>query len=114
VNCPFCAKEIDPKDFYCPECGKKVREKPIATTFWPVFLLFVLCVLLPPFNIGMTLKYIRSPDLKAKKIGWISLVVMAIMLIAVGVSTYYMTKYVSDQVNTQITQELKKYQNLGY
>jgi hypothetical protein len=36
------------------------------------------------------------------------------VLISVGISTYYLTKYVSDQVNMQVTQELKKYQNLGY
>lgn len=112
--CPFCAKEIDPKAYYCPECGKKVREKPVPLGFWPIVALFALCIFLPPFNIGLTIKYMKSPDPKAKKIGVISLIVMIAVLVAVGISTYFVTKYVSDQVNTQVTQELKKYQNYGY
>jgi len=114
VDCPFCNNKIDPKVFYCPICGKKVREKPVSTGFWPVVLLFALCLFLPPLNIGLTIRYMKSGDPKAKKIGTISLVVMIVVLIAAGISTYYFTKYISDQVNTQVTQQLKMIQGTGF
>lgn len=113
VECPFCGNSIEAKVFYCPICGKKVREKPVATSFWPVALLFFLTIFLPPLNIGMTIKYMKSHDPKAKKIGMASLVTMIIVLISAGISTYFVTKYVSDQVNLQVTQEMRKYQNMG-
>jgi hypothetical protein len=109
VDCPFCNNKIEAKAFYCPVCGKKVREKPLSTSFGPVFLIFFLCVFLPPFNIGKTIKYMRSPDPKAKKIGLISLAVMFITLIGYGIITYITTTYVMNEVNRQVGESLKMY-----
>lgn len=113
VECPFCGNKIDAKAFYCPVCGKKVREKPVSTNFWPVFLLFALTVLLPPLNIGLTIKYMKSSDPKAKRIGLISLVTMIVVLVIAIASTFFVTRYVSSQVNDQINQQLKMYQGYG-
>jgi hypothetical protein len=114
VECPFCKNKIEAKVFFCPICGKKVREKPVSTKFWPVLWLFFLTILLPPLNIGLTIKYMKSADAKAKRIGLISLIVMIAVLVVAVVSTFYVTKYVSDQVNQQVGQQLKQYQNYGY
>jgi hypothetical protein len=114
IACPFCNNQIEAKAFFCPICGKKVREKPVSMGFWSIFLLFILCIFLPPLNIGLTIKYMKSADPKAKKIGIASLVVMLVVLVAAGISTYYLTKYISDQVNTQVTQQLKMMQGTGY
>ena len=107
VNCPFCNNKIDAKAFYCPICGKKVREKPVSTKFWPVALLFFLSIFLPPLNIGLTIRYMKSADHKAKTIGKISLFVMTAVIVVACIAAYYTTKYVSDQVNSQINQEMK-------
>jgi len=110
MNCPFCQNKIPPDVFFCPVCGKKIKETPLSTTVGAQILLYALSLFLPPFNIGMTIKYLKSADPKAKTIGWVSLIMMIVALIVVGVSTYYFSKRISDQVN----QELKIYQQYGF
>lgn len=110
VKCPFCNADLDPAAFFCPSCGKKVREKPVSTAFWAQAALYAVSVLLPPFGIGMTIRYLRSPDKIAKRAGWISVVLTSLALVVVFWSTYVMTKSISDQVN----QSLKQYQGMGY
>jgi hypothetical protein len=105
IPCPFCNQEIDPTAFFCPLCGKNVRAKPLSTSIGARILVYLLSVLVPPFGLGLTFRYLRSPDSKAKKIGRISMILTITALIVICWLTFYLTKNISDQVN----QEMQKY-----
>ena len=108
IPCPNCHNPIEKAVFYCPICGKKVKEKPVSTGFWPVFGLFTLSVLLPPLNIPLSFKYLRSTDPKAKTFGWVSIALMTSALIII---TIWSIKIVNE-VNRQVEVEMAKY--LGF
>jgi|PlaIllAssembly_1097288.scaffolds.fasta_scaffold275985_1 hypothetical protein len=105
IPCPFCNQQIDPTAFFCPVCGKNVRVKPLSVTVGTQILVYLLSVLVPPFGLGLTFRYLRSPDPKAKKIGWISVVLTFIALIFVCWLTFYYTRKITDQVD----REMQKY-----
>jgi len=73
-------------------------------------VLYGMSALLPPFGIGLTMRYLKSGDPAAKRAGRISVALTSAALIFVFWSAYAITKNVSDQVN----QEMDKYLNVGY
>jgi len=104
IECPECKNKIDEKVFYCPICGKKIKEKPVAMDFWHLAWLFGLSALLPPLNLGLTMKYIKSPDTRVKQIGWASLLVM-IIAILIG---FWIAARWAQKVNNQVNEEMDK------
>ena len=109
IPCPFCSVQIDPVAYYCPNCGKKVREKPLSTSWSTQALLYLLSLFLPPLNLILAVRYLKSPDPKVKKIGIISLILMVLGII---IAVWYAIGLVRS-VNQQVNQQLKQYQNLG-
>jgi hypothetical protein len=68
-------------------------------------MIYALSVLVPPFGIGLTFRYLRSSDPKAKRIGVISVILTLAALTVVGFLTFYYTQKISRQVD----QEMQKY-----
>lgn len=110
VKCRSCKNDVDKLWFYCPTCGKKLREKPPGTSFWSVLGLFLLSTLLPPFNLGLSIKYIRSSDPRAKTYGWISL---ALMVAAVGLAVWWSSAMVN-LANKELEKQMEVYKMLGF
>ena len=109
LACPFCSKQIDPRDYFCPNCGKKVREKPVSTGFWGLAALFGVSLLAPPFGLGLTMRYVKSADQKAKTMGWISLVLTISTLV---IFSWWGIVW-AQNVSKRVSESLKQYQNLG-
>lgn len=106
IPCPFCNVQIDPSAFFCPNCGKKVREKPVGIGWADQTKLYLISIIIPPFNLGLTRRYLKSPDEKTKIIGIISLVLTFASLILI---TWYSINLINS-VNTQVNQTLNQYQ----
>jgi len=109
ILCPFCSTPLDATAFFCPVCGKNVKEKPIATGFLIQIGLYLVSVLLPPFFLFWTIKYLKSKDPMAKQIGLISLGLTTISLIAAIFLTISLFNTISKGVNLQLNQ----YQDIG-
>jgi hypothetical protein len=110
IPCPFCNKTIDATAYFCPLCGKKVREKPVSTSFWPVAGLMISSILLPPLNLVWTARYLKSSEPKTKRIGIISLIITLIALV-VGI---WLAVVFAQNVNEQVNKQMKQYQYLGF
>lgn len=109
MECPECKNKIDDKVFFCPICGKKIKEKPVVMDFWHLLWLFILSLFLPPLNMGLTMKYIKSPDEKAKRLGWISLTIMTVaLLIGFWIAARW-AQNLNDQVNDEMSRYLRGY-----
>ncbi len=104
-KCPSCGQEVDVTAFYCQNCGKKIREKPPGTGVGAQVLVYALSLFLPPLNIPLSFKYLRMQDIKSKRIGWISLVIMAVSLVVIT----WWTVNTINEVNRQIGLEMGKY-----
>ena len=104
IECPECKNTIDDKVFYCPICGKKIKEKPVNLDFGRIAWLIFLSAVLPPLNISLTMRYIKSPDVKARQWGWISL---GVMCLALGLVTWWGIKW-AENVNKQVNQEMDR------
>lgn len=105
IFCKYCHLPVTVDDYFCPHCGKKLKEKPAAMELWPLVWLFVLSSLLPPLGIGLTIRYIRSEDERARSVGWISLFVTIVALIV----SILIAKSVMDSVNQQINTQMQNY-----
>jgi hypothetical protein len=107
--CPFCSSSISPTDYFCPTCGKNVREKPISTSLITQIGLYAVSAFLPPLFLGWTIKYLKSSDPKAKQIGFISLGVMIVSILTALFLSFTFVKNLSQEA----TKQLNQYQDLG-
>lgn len=104
--CKYCSLPVTPVDYFCPNCGKKLKDKPVSIGFWALVWLFGLSAFAPPFGIGLTIKYMRAEDEQARTLGWISLVVTLVALIV----TILLTKTLMENLNQQINSQMQNYQ----
>ncbi len=102
MMCPNCSSTIVGTENFCPNCGHNMHEKPIPTGIWNQISLYLVSVLLPPFGLGWTFKYLKAKDPKAKTIGWISLG-LTITALVLGIwGTAIFLGNISDQVSRQL------------
>ena len=104
--CKYCSLPISREDFFCPHCGKKLKEKPVSLGIWSLLWLLILSTLVPPFGIGLTIRYIRAEDKRARTIGWISLIITIVALVA----TVWISIGLMDSINQQVNSAMQNYQ----
>lgn len=103
--CKFCSATVSVGDYFCRDCGKKLKEKPVSLGPLPLLWLFVLSAFLPPFGIGLSIKYIRDQNEKARVVGWVSLLITAIVIIL----SVQFTLSAMQTINQQINSEMQNY-----
>ena len=69
--CPSCHNTIIAEDYFCPHCGKKLKDKPLATSAGKQTIVYLVSVLLPPFGLPWAFRYLKQGDEKSKIIGYI-------------------------------------------
>jgi hypothetical protein len=109
IICPFCSTLVDTTAFFCSVCGKNVKEKPLSTGILTQIGLYLVSVFLPPLFLGLTIKYLKSKDPKAKQVGMISLGLTVITLIVV----IWLSISVAKNLTRTINQQFNQYENLG-
>ncbi len=110
ATCPHCQSNISSTDFFCPVCGKKLKEKPLSTSTTKQILIYLLSILLPPLGIWPAIKYLRQSDEKSKKIGIAAIILTVISLVITIWLTMGFIKTFQKQLGTQLNQ----YQDLGF
>jgi len=68
--------------------------------------LYLISVLLPPFGLGLTWRYFKSPNEKTKIIGIVSLILTFASLILI---TWWSVSLINS-INTQVNETLNQYQ----
>lgn len=108
--CPQCKGNIAPVDYFCPACGKKLKEKPLSTTFSKQLSIYLVSFFLPPLGLWPAIKYIRAPDEKSKRIGWIAILLTIISIII----TVWLTMNFINSFNRQLNNQLDLYSGMGF
>ena len=104
--CPRCHFPVKPEYYYCPNCGAKLTEPPIATDSLTQFLLYSFSAVLPwiaylAVSKWPIAKYLRAPDEKAKQIGMVMLVIMVVSsAIAFWLTYVWIQGYIQQSLNS--------------
>lgn len=110
VTCRYCQGTITFADYFCPNCGKKLREKPVSTTLSRQIVIYLISALLPPLGLWPAIKYLRQTDDKAKQIGLVAIVITIISTLVTVWFTFYLINYFNQIVGSQ----LGSYEGLGF
>ena len=102
--CPFCAKPVTAEDYFCPHCGKKIRDKPLSTTLLTQFGIYALSFFLPPLGLWPAFRYLRQSDQAHKRIGWIAIGLTIITVVLTSIITVGIMNSINATVNTQLQQ----------
>ena len=97
-NCKFCKSPTQESFYFCPNCGKKIKEPPFKFSLARSITIIVAAILLPPFGIIPGVKYFLKDDKRAQFIGLvtIALTILAtglMIIVAVKVANYYKETY---------------------
>ncbi len=102
--CPSCGFNLTDNYYFCPNCGKKLKEPPIS--FTKEIGIYAFSLLLPPLGLLPGIRYLMQADPKIKRVGLIAVVLTI-------VSTVF-TLWITMGMLNSFTQALGQYQNLGY
>ena len=108
--CKHCKGNISSSDYFCPNCGEKVKEKLLPTTIGRQLLVYLLSVFLPPLGIWPAIKYLRQQDEKSKKIGLAAL----LLTIASIVITSWLTINFINSFKEGLNNQLNLYQDIDF
>ncbi len=106
--CLICHQPILPQYYFCPNCGAKINSAPLSTTVATQVWIYAFSIILPMILfIFVTkwpgVKYFKSLDPKAKRIGqiaWALLIISTIVTIWLGyVFTQKMIDASLDSIN---------------
>ncbi len=93
LSCPICHQHVASDFYFCPYCGKDLKEKPLSTTVFTQAWMYAAGIILPMFFfVGVSrwpgIRYARSGDEKARRIGFTAIVLMALSTIVLAWAAY--------------------------
>lgn len=102
--CPVCHEPVQPEFYFCPNCGKALREKPLSVSSGTQAWIYALSIAMPwiaflALGYWPGMKYIRSGDERAKEIGIIALV---LMLISTAVMMWLLIVWTQELVQSSL------------
>lgn len=101
-TCLQCHAIVKLTDYFCANCGKNLKEKPLSTSPAMEILYYLGSLALPPLGIIWGIKYLRQADPKAKRIGVVSIILTLISGIITIIWTMNLINGVSAQLNSQL------------
>lgn len=86
--CRYCRAQIVDVDYFCPNCGKKLKDKPLSTSVSKQALVYIVSAFLPPFGLIWAVKYIRQED-SAKKSRNVGISIIVITVISLVLNLWF-------------------------
>jgi len=109
LSCPNCKQNFATSDYFCPNCGKKLKDKPLPTTITRQILIYLLSILLPPLGLWPAIKYLKQNSDKSRMIGFIAIALTIIStIITIWFTLGFMNTF-SQQLNQQLNGNLNLY-----
>jgi len=110
--CPKCLLPVLPVFYFCPNCGKNLRPKPMPTTIGKQIGIYLLSFFLPPYGLWPGIKYLRQEDAKSKIVGGIAIMLtitaFIISYFVVIASINQLKSTINSQLNNQINSQLQQ------
>jgi hypothetical protein len=96
---------MQPEFYFCPNCGKSLKEAPLSTTLATQTWIYALSIIMPiiaflALHYWPGIKYLRSGDEKMKQIGLVAIVLMALStIITYWISIVWIQGFIQSSVN---------------
>ena len=107
--CPFCHLPTTQDEYFCHNCGKKLREKELSTTIGKQIYIYAVSILLPPAGLWWGVKYLRQGDSKSQKIGVAAIVLTMLSLI---INLYFIWLFYQSFIK-QLNNSMQQINGLG-
>src|SRR5438270_9534411 len=91
-TCQHCHNPVTDEDYFCPNCGKKLKDKPLSTGIGRQILVYLISFFLPPFGLPFAFRYFKQHDDRARIIGY---VVIGLTIISVIVNIWLIVDIVN-------------------
>lgn len=101
-KCPFCASQVVPDEYFCSNCGRGIRRKLPSVSLSTQLGIYLVSLILPPFGLFQAFKYLRESDSKRRSVGIIAILLTAVSLVIVAVTSISLINTVNEQVNRQV------------
>lgn len=108
IFCKYCGSEIPENSYFCPVCGKKLKEKEEKITLLRELFIYILCFIFMPFGMYWFFKYFRNPDGAKKRVAYVSLIITLIAIIATFWVTYNYIQSIKGYMNTSQYQQFSE------
>lgn len=93
-KCKTCGFQISEIYFYCPNCGRKLKNAPQSLSITRQIYVYLISLFLPPLGLWPAIRYLFDKRPKAKLIGVIAIVLTII-------SIFLTFKITTDFLNAQ-------------
>ena len=93
VICKNCKQLVPSVSFFCPTCGKKIKEPPYKFSFLGVTGVVLESVLLPPMGIVPGIRYLRREETSAKMVGLLAIIITI-------AATVFMVAFLMNYINS--------------
>ena len=80
--CPSCRALVSADMLSCQACGKPLKSNSAEISVPRRIFVYVISVLLPPFGFWYAWKYLRQQDKQSRIIGWVTIVLTIVSIIA--------------------------------
>jgi hypothetical protein len=79
--CSQCHVAVRVSDYFCFNCGKNLKPKPLSTSVSTQLIYYAGSVFLPPMGIIWGIKYLKEKESKAKIVGIVCITITVVVLI---------------------------------
>lgn len=101
-TCPQCHAQVRATDFFCFNCGKNLKPKPLSTSLETLFMYYLGAFVLPPMGIVWGIKYLKQESQVSKVHGIIFILLTIVEIIVLTVWTVNYANMINAQVGTQL------------
>lgn len=81
MDCPDCHFKLNGNEYFCPNCGKKLKDKTLSTTLTKQLQVYVLSFFLAPLGFWWTYKYLKQTDKTSKIVGLACFIITTMALV---------------------------------
>lgn len=105
LSCHSCKQNVLAQDYFCPNCGKKAKDKPLPVTIGRQLFVYLLSLLLPPLGLWPAVKHLKQKDEKSRMIGFIAI---ALTIISTAITIWLFLGFIN-VFNQQLNSSLNSY-----
>ena len=106
ITCSQCKAVTATTSYFCPNCGKQLRKKPISTSVGKQIYIYAISVLFPPLGLWWGIPLLFQSDSKSKIVGLVAIVLTV-------VSVFITIKLFFDFYQS-LTSDFNSYLNITY
>ncbi len=101
--CASCGAVVPMYYTFCPNCGKSLNFKPLSTSTLSKIWIYTVSVLLPPLGFWPGVKYFKSGDPKAQRMGIIAIALTVISTIVTIWLTFALAQSYLGDINSALS-----------